>query len=63
MEAWTKLPIVTDPDFEMSFSADYVKTLKSWKGFWSVKIGSHYGPSGVTGNTVVCETAVQGSNP
>ena len=22
-----------------------------------------YGPSGVTGNTVVCETTVQGSNP
>ena len=39
------------------------KTLKSWKGFWSVKIGSHYGPSSVTGNTVVCETTVQGSNP
>lgn len=27
MEAWTKLPIVTDPDFEMSFSADYVKQM------------------------------------
>ena len=31
--------------------------------FWSVKIGSFYGPSSVTGNTVVCETTVQGSNP
>ena len=37
--------------------------VKELLGFWSVKIGSHYGPSSVTGNTVVCETTVQGSNP
>lgn len=39
------------------------KNVKELLGFWSVKIGSFYGPSSVNGNTVVCETTVQGSNP